>query len=346
MTGRSWVELKKDWTVFLLRLLAGDLDQDPEFPSVDEIWNHIDGFIKNLFTLVGLRAFDAIFADLTSIVSDVINCELLQPFTLEDIKVAVHKLGGLKVFVPNGFHCILLGSSYPTLSHLFFGDDSLFFINADPDNCRALRDILDIYCIALGQAINQQKSSIGWSKNEALGFVKDRIIQTIQSWKHASISLSGRECDQKDKENKIHWRNWTAVSTSKSSGGLGFRSLHDFNVALLSKQYWQIINNPTAFWARILCGRYFPRGLGVVCFTFMKLSYLFHDANIDRDRFYSLVAFFCWEIWKARCQASFNGIISSSAITIHKACSGMEEFWSADPIMPSRASPAMAASTT
>lgn len=56
----------------------------------------------------------------------------------------------------------------------------------------------------------------------------------------------------------IHWRNWGFVSFAKKKGGLGFRSLLDFNVTLLEKQFWHLISYPTSFWAHILRGRYFP----------------------------------------------------------------------------------------
>ncbi|KAM1097670.1 hypothetical protein ACFX19_015300 [Malus domestica] len=69
-----------------------------------EIRNHIDGFFKNLFTPEGPWPLEAALASLASIVSDAINNELLQPFTLEDIQGVVHELSGLKTVGPDGFH--------------------------------------------------------------------------------------------------------------------------------------------------------------------------------------------------------------------------------------------------
>ncbi|BFG21593.1 hypothetical protein CerSpe_078670 [Prunus speciosa] len=45
----------------------------------------------------------------------------------------------------------------PILSHLFFADDSLFFVKADVLNCRNLKGVLDSCCLASGQCINYQK---------------------------------------------------------------------------------------------------------------------------------------------------------------------------------------------
>ncbi|KAB2605733.1 hypothetical protein D8674_005450 [Pyrus ussuriensis x Pyrus communis] len=44
----------------------------------------------------------------------------------------------------------------------------------------------------------------------------------------------------------------------KSKGGIGFRTLGDFNLALLTKQSWWLIQEPQSLWAHVLKDRYFP----------------------------------------------------------------------------------------
>ncbi|KAL6272179.1 hypothetical protein ACE6H2_022871 [Prunus campanulata] len=59
-------------------------------------------------------------------------------------------------------------------------------------------------------------------------------------------------------ESKIHWKSWHSLCRGKESGGLGFRDLMDFNLALLGKQCWRMLSNPDAYWVRVLKPKYFP----------------------------------------------------------------------------------------
>jgi hypothetical protein len=62
----------------------------------------------------------------------------------------------------------------------------------------------------------------------------------------------------------MHWLAWDKISKSKDCGGMGFRDLHLFNLALLGNQGWRLIMNPNSLCAKVLSGRYYkeicPRG--------------------------------------------------------------------------------------
>lgn len=56
---------------------------------------------------------------------------------------------------------------------------------------------------------------------------------------------------------KIHSRRWDVVTNTKLDGGLGFKELQSFNLALFFKMVVRVIAEPSAPWVRILRGMYF-----------------------------------------------------------------------------------------
>lgn len=66
-------------------------------------------------------------------------------------------------------------------------------------------------------------------------------------------------CSSSSKQTKgIHWQSWDRICKPKAVGGLGFRSLYDFNLALLGKQGWRLIQHPHSLVSRIYKARYYP----------------------------------------------------------------------------------------
>jgi hypothetical protein len=116
----------------------------------------------------------------------------------------------------------------------------------------------------------------------------------IQGWKEKMLSRVGKEilikacaqaipvfammcfditkglCDQinsmisrffwaaQDKENKIHWLSWEKLTMEKEKGGLGYKDLYMFNLAMLAKQGWRLLTNPDSLCARVMKAKYYP----------------------------------------------------------------------------------------
>jgi hypothetical protein len=65
---------------------------------------------------------------------------------------------------------------------------------------------------------------------------------------------------QQENEKKMHLLSWETLSSRKDRGGLGYRDLRLFNLAMLVRQAWRLLQNPTSLCARLLKARYWPHG--------------------------------------------------------------------------------------
>ncbi|KAA3472342.1 reverse transcriptase [Gossypium australe] len=135
---------------------------------------------------------------------------------------------------------------------------------------------------------------VGKTKKEAFKNLKDRFKQRIDNWSTRHLSQGEKEvfvksilqaiptysmsyflllkllCSDLESivakfwwqkghgQRGIHWCTWNELCISKEQGGLGFRRLDQFNVALLAKQGWCLINYPDSLLAQVLKAKYFP----------------------------------------------------------------------------------------
>lgn len=124
---------------------------------------------------------------------------------------------------------IQLNQWCPTLSHLFFADDAVFFLNGTLLECQNLSNILNQYCLASGQMINRNKSGVfcspccptslqenlagalrvpilqrcgkylgiptdwGRSKKDMFSWLLTRVHLKLEGWKEKLVSKGGKE---------------------------------------------------------------------------------------------------------------------------------------------------------
>jgi hypothetical protein len=137
-------------------------------------------------------------------------------------------------------------------------------------------------------------SMIGRKKKNIFAYIKDRVWKRINSWRGRALSKAGKEVMIKSvlqaipsyvmsvyllpettvKEIErmmnsfwwgggvhnqgIRWLSWDRMAYPKALGGMGFRDLHSFNLAMIAKQGWNIITKPHTLVAKIYKARYFP----------------------------------------------------------------------------------------
>jgi hypothetical protein len=65
---------------------------------------------------------------------------------------------------------------------------------------------------------------------------------------------------QNEEVKKMHWVGWEKMKLPKEQGGLGFRDLYSFNLAMLARQGWRLLQSPDSLCARVLHAKYYPDG--------------------------------------------------------------------------------------
>jgi len=64
----------------------------------------------------------------------------------------------------------------------------------------------------------------------------------------------------KENHSKISWMSWKGLGRKKLAGGMGYRDLDGFNIALLAKQGWRLTKFLDSLVASVFWEKYFPHG--------------------------------------------------------------------------------------
>jgi hypothetical protein len=98
------------------------------------------------------------------------------------------------------------------------------------------------------------------------------VLQAVPTYPMGCFQLSKKTCSKltsiatgfwwgsADGRRKVPWISWDRMCMAKSKGGLGFRNYAIFNQALLAKQSWRMITNPSSLCSRVLTARYLKDG--------------------------------------------------------------------------------------
>lgn len=171
-----------------------------------------------------------------------------------------------------------------------------FSANVNATQQREISQILEVHNEITNTMYLGLPSLVGRSKRRVFSYLKEKASKKIQGWQAKPMYQGGKtvlirnvaqaipsysmscfllptslchELEQMynnywwrsgrgDNQKGINWLSWNNMSYAKSKGGLGFRNLHGFNIALLGKHIWNFMQNPNSLVARVFKGRYFP----------------------------------------------------------------------------------------
>ncbi|XP_062026327.1 uncharacterized protein LOC133742658 [Rosa rugosa] len=202
----------------------------------------------------------------------------------------------LEASVSNAYNLLYLLKAYGVASgqQINYSKSSLYFSPNTPIIViRVIAALFGIVAVSNPGRYLGLPTIWGRSKCAALAYIRDTVSRKLQGWKQQILTQAGKEvliksiataipaypmncfrfpkslCTQIASQiarfwwgNKgahgIHWKSWLSLGFSKAQGGMGFRDLTEFNQALLAKQGWRILTNPSSVWVMMLKHRYFP----------------------------------------------------------------------------------------
>jgi len=159
-----------------------------------------------------------------------------------------------------------------------------------------IKVLLDVHNEALSEKYLGMPTDVGTSSNGAFKYLKDRVWKRVQGWLEQALSAGGKEVvikalaqaiptysmscfrlprglckhidgllrsfwwGRKEGKRRTCWAAWEDMTKPKYMGGLGFRDIELFNLALLARQAWRILQEPSSLSARVLKAVYFPDG--------------------------------------------------------------------------------------
>ena len=171
---------------------------------------------------------------------------------------------------------------------------AVFFSSNCTDQMKAeIRQGLQIEQEALAEKYLGLPTAVGHSTSQVFEYLPTRIRNLVGTWSGRDASCAGREVLLKSvaqvlptytmscfllpvdtckkmrsiignywwgssaDNQHIHWQRWERLIQPKARGGIGFRDLRSFNLAMLGKQGLRLPTRPESLCARVLKGRYF-----------------------------------------------------------------------------------------
>ncbi|XP_024172126.1 uncharacterized protein LOC112178168 [Rosa chinensis] len=168
----------------------------------------------------------------------------------------------------------------------------VFSGNVSLNKRNELAAILGVECVKEHGLYLWLPIHVGQNKSDIFAYLKPRLTKKLISWRPKILSIGGKEllinmvaqtppnyvmncyalpkslCDDlqqlccqffwgnSDDRRRIHWRSWERMCLPKEQGGMGFKYLHAYNLAMLAKQGWRLLTNPNSLVAQVFKAMY------------------------------------------------------------------------------------------
>lgn len=173
----------------------------------------------------------------------------------------------------------------------------MFSKNVPVDLQQCLAEHLGMVIVAKHEKYLGLPTYVGRKKTATFSYIKESLSKKLEGWQGKLLSSAGKDllirvvaqalpsyamscfllpkqfCDtlhqmcanfwwgSKSENKKIHWMSWKCLCQPKEVGGMGFRDLYAHNLALLAKQGWRLLCNPSSLLARLYRAKYYPSGI-------------------------------------------------------------------------------------
>lgn len=163
-----------------------------------------------------------------------------------------------------------------------------FSANCDDDMKRDMKQSSGIHTEALGEKYLGLPTAVGRSTTEAFEPIPTKVRGLVSGWSERLLSSAAKEVLIKSvaqaiptypmscfvlssrtrkkitgavsnfwwgssaDSRAIHWKRWQHLNLPKCNGGMGFRDIKLFNLAMLGKQGWRLMTSPDTLCSKVL----------------------------------------------------------------------------------------------
>uniref|UniRef100_A0A2N9G552 Reverse transcriptase domain-containing protein n=1 Tax=Fagus sylvatica TaxID=28930 RepID=A0A2N9G552_FAGSY len=249
-------------------------------------------YFQNIFTSIRPteESVNSCLEGMEGLVTDEMNTALLKDFTEKEVTQALKQMYPTKAPGPDGMSAIFYQTYWEVvgpevLPHVISESQSAFVPrHLITDNVLVAFEVM--HMMSLKRKGKRGHMALKLDMSKAYDQVEWCFLEAIRR----KMGFADRH---HDKAKKAHWLRWSKLCHSKDSNGMGFQDLKVFNLAMLAKQGWRLIQNPHSLISRVFKAKYFPHGEFLEANIGYRPSYVWRSIALARE---TLKLGLCWHI--------------------------------------------------